>query len=406
MSAKPRMTRSPLLSRLTIAGVALYSLGVVIHLSLNLYEFQWDFKTYYSAANAFLQGLNPYPLETLNEVSGSNIQFRYVYPPLTLWAFAPFVSLPYETSATSFLFLKILATLTLIRLWATCFLDTPHWALFSLFCLFGFNATFYSDFSAGNISVFEQLALWTAFLFFLRERYVAFAALVLLTASFKLAPILFLGLLWCTDYPRKHRLIAASLGVFATSMLLTWLVSPDLFLSFLDNLSQPGGRGWVNPSSFVFISRAVERIGEMTGFQLPPIVSVLTFAVIISALMFIAIATVRNGISLDDPQRAKTVLYFLIVTYALLLPRFKDYSFILLIVPAYFILLKSRLSAIPVLFVLFMIPFHSALPGLGFLANYSSLWLAGFLFYLYVLEFKRVVRGKSDFPNSWFFFIR
>ncbi|MEP0823291.1 MAG: DUF2029 domain-containing protein [Ignavibacterium sp.] len=388
------MARLTLLSRLVVVAVLFYSLGVLLFLALSPDQFQWDFKTYYYAADAFLQGQNPYSLETLKALSGDQVQFRYVYPPLTLWAFVPFALLPAQSATAVFLVLKAIVAVILIRFWATRFLKEPRWPLFALFCLFGMNAALYTDFSAGNISVFEELVLWAAFWFFLRERYGMFCAFILIAASFKLTPLLFLALLWLSDHPRRHRLIALSTAVFAGSLVLTALVSPNLFFSFLDNLDQPAGRGIVNPSSLMFFTSGFERLGALTGMNLPSIIPILAYLAFVVILTVTALRTVRPHLAGRDPDTRMIVLFFLIVTSCLILPRFKDYSFILLILPAYFVVFRSRLQSAPLLLGLFMMPFHSALPGLAFvqtLANYSSLLLAGLLFYLYARE----IRGSS-----------
>ncbi|GJQ21084.1 MAG: hypothetical protein HBSIN02_14390 [Bacteroidia bacterium] len=389
------MQRSSLLSRLALAAILLYFLGVLIFLGCSPDEFQWDFRTYYYAAQAFLQGQNPYPLETLKALSGDRVQFRYVYPPLTLWVFTPFALLPFHSAAVVFLVLKAIVAAYLVRFWGTRFLQEPHWPLFVLFCLFGLNAPFYTDFSAGNISVFEQLVLWAAFSFFLYGRYGMFCGLILIAASFKLLPLLFLALLLVTNHPRRYHLIALSTAVFAASLVLTSLVSPELFASFLDNLDQSPGRGIVNPSSLAFFTSAFDQLRAQTGLDLPPILPVLTYGVLVFGLLVIAVRTIRPHRSNRDPEVKVLVLFFLIVTSALVLPRFKDYSFILLILPAYVMILRSHISSAPLLLILFVMPFHSALPGLVFvrsLANYSSLLLAGLLFYLY----RREIRNSTS----------
>jgi len=386
--------------RILPALLLLYSLGVLLTIALQPSLFQWDFKTYYSAAVAFLKGMDPYSLDVLNEVSASTLQFKYVYPPLTLWAFAPFSVFPYQASSTLFLLLKAATLVLLVRVWIKHFLPQDAGILFFFFCLLAFNSTLYRDFAAGNISVFEQLILWSAFYVFLKEKYVAFCGLILAAASFKLTPLIFIGLLWCTDHPRRHFYVLGSVVLFAFSQLLTFLVSPALFSHFVDNLNQHAGKGFVNPSTLTFITAGLESLERTFDFQAPSYASFLLYSLAVVFVLFVAFGSIRRHIPLKDIETKKLVLFFCIVTYALILPRFKDYSYVLLLVPAFVVLMRSLVRPALLLTLFFMIPFSSTLPGTEFsfsLAKYSSLIQAFVVFLFSVLELRA---GEGQITTS------
>jgi hypothetical protein len=53
----------------------------------------------------------------------------------------------------------------------------------------------YIDLGVGNISSLEQRLMWLAFFFYLQRRLLLFSIFILMAATFKLVPVLFLFLL-------------------------------------------------------------------------------------------------------------------------------------------------------------------------------------------------------------------
>lgn len=186
-----------------LAGVVAVALGLALVWPMWTQpgRWQWDFRVYYLAANAHAIGLDPYDTRALGQLSGVPQTLPFVYPPHVLWLMRPFTSVPYDSAARAYLALKTAAGVGLIALLARAFLADGRDALFWVFSLAAFKGALWLDMRAGNVVVFEQLALWGAFYFFVRDRLAAFCSLVLVAASFKLAPALFLSLLLFVKHP-------------------------------------------------------------------------------------------------------------------------------------------------------------------------------------------------------------
>jgi hypothetical protein len=86
--------------------VALFILHVALHPNQNL----WDFQRDYYSVKAILLGLNPYDHKVIETLAGLKQSYPFVYSPLSLFFFAPFALLSYETAqlaAFVFLLLKL-----------------------------------------------------------------------------------------------------------------------------------------------------------------------------------------------------------------------------------------------------------------------------------------------------------
>src|SRR5690348_16484006 len=168
-----------------------------------------DFDVYYHAAVASRLGLDPY----------AHAEFRtpYQYPPWTLFLFYPFtlVGLPHAYSI--FVGLKILSILFILLLWIRIF-QLRDWPILVILVPFAFGSSLLVDLRAGNISAFEQLLIWTGFYFYVQNKITKFATAICAAASFKLMPILLLGLL-ATRLRRKEVVLMIVFG-FTFCMIL------------------------------------------------------------------------------------------------------------------------------------------------------------------------------------------
>lgn len=369
--------RTPLFSRILSGAVLLYAAGAATYIGLHPEQYQWDFKIYYSAIGELQAGHNPYEL-------------LYLYPPLTLWVFSPFSLFTQPVASVLYLILKSIAFLFLLSIWRKEFLPSDNNTLLPVFLLFAFNATIYTDYAAGNISVFEQLFLWLAFSFLLKNRIAWFCTLVIIAASFKLTPLLFLFLLPLFNVKRSWYYVSLSLGIFAGFLFCSYLLFPSLFHDYLANLHVEGGRGAINPTVFAFASNISEFIGRSHHMEIPGIVPIAAYLCISTAVLFIARRPLAVLARSANPRDRLTLVFFVCVLTALILPRFKDYSYILLLVPTYSIILQSNIPrSRSLLLLLTMLSAHIPLPGLSFISKlwgYYPLFIAGGVFLLYVRE--------------------
>lgn len=393
MNPSPNVGRhpTPWLRILLLTLIALYSLGLIADLFGNQND-QWDFRTYYYAGRDYAEGLDPYELGNLTEVSQTEIDFPFFYPPLTLPFFRLLSGLDLETAAIVFLGLKLLGVAGLVVLWQVAFLDNNHDPLFYLFCLFGFGAALLADLRSGNVTVLEQVALWLAFYALLRNRLLAFSLLVILASMFKLFPILFLGLLLVSESRRKYWYLVGSGLLFLGIHLASYLLQPQLYTDFLLSAQSLDERGAINPSSLAAIRDVFDGLVRRGLLREVVVGEGIVYLVVIVGVVALTTWTARRIGSRDR----RTIIFLACLAYALILPRFKDYGYILLLVPSYFMVTRViRLPGTLLLLVLPMISSRLPVPfGLeGAVSNllwaYYSLVMAGVIWALSVWSLSR-----------------
>jgi hypothetical protein len=170
-----------------------------------------------------------------------------------------------------------------------------------LFFIFAYGATIYSDLVAGNVSIFEQLLLWIGFSELLRGRHLLFALCVIVAAQVKITPILFAGLLIAACEPPK----LDERGVECTSFLA--LVRDVFDLALGKDFTQ---RSLLDEVAFLSIVGAVG----------------------VSSL--IAWLKYRKRALQIDPR---LLICFACVVFVLISPRFKIYSYIVVLAPTLYL---------------------------------------------------------------------
>lgn len=326
------------LAILVVVLLAITATGVLVDLSVNTDLYQQDLQTYYFAGKAHAAGLDPYDITVLSELAQMPVSHPFVYPPSTLALFQLFGVVDFSTAYYLFLAAKAIALLGLLYLWKREFLPRMD-PLFILFALVAYNAALYVDFRVGNIAVFEGLLIWTAFAFLLRGKSLHFGLVILAAASFKIAPILFLGLLLLSSDAKKYTYLAACLSLFAVTQILTYLASPSLYLAFLGNLGGLDERGVINPSTVALMRDASDWLAGISGVAIP---ETLQEGVFVGASVVVGLATWRSLNHLQRvrwPDSGRVAIFLTCLAYALVLPRFKTYSYLILLLPTYFILM-------------------------------------------------------------------
>lgn len=380
-------------SWLATTTLLLYAAVVLMHLTRHPDLFQWDFKIYYYAAQAFAAGLNPYETANLLRLAPAaiNPQLGFAYQPLTLYYFFPFRWLDFPTAYQVFLWGKVVALTGLFFLWRRWFLDPGHGVWLLLFMMVAFNNTVYADLAAGNISVWEQAVLWPALLFFLGGRLGWFSLLIVLLASIKLVPLLFVGLLFLAEDRRRAYtcLVLSGLG-FAALAVLSYLSHPSLFCHFLtQGQGMLSERGVINPSTLAFLTAGVTQAEKVVGVSFPGWTVFALYAAVAAVVITVSGWALHLWQRAGHPDRTRVAVLFGCVVYALVAPRLKNYSYILLMAPAFFILWRSHLASTPhFLLTLMLFSPYPSLPGLEAMAAkllpYYCLFLAYLVWGLYV----------------------
>jgi hypothetical protein len=300
-------------------------------------QYQYDLSAYYYGPLVMKLGGNPYDRTALQKIAGSAVQW-FVYPPITIHLFRPLSLVPYPVAYYAWLVLKLAALAALLGLWRRRFIGEQQFPAFTALCAFGFGSSLVRDLNAGNISIFEQLALWVGIAALLDGRAMAFGLVVALVGQFKLLP---LGLLVLLILPRpRWKALAGSAGVAGLLLGLNLVVYPGLTGEFLRSATGIDQRGENNPASLAVVR---DLIDTLTGFN-----TAHTFADEWSYLLFVvclAGATLWGVLGRahpEDRESDRLVIGFICTAFGLAVPRFKLYSYLLLLVPTWLLLAGTR----------------------------------------------------------------
>jgi hypothetical protein len=226
--------------------------------------------------------------------------------------------------------------------------------------------------------------------------------------------VLFLFLLLFSKEKKKyHYFFGASAG-FLMMQLISYIVAPSLFEEFMRDTA--GRADWeralMNPSTLAFLREAFELLEAKMHISVSFNIQRGLYLAIVAAIVAVTWRAYRAlGSAANDDERIK--IFLACLAYALILPRFKDYSYILLIPPFYFILKKidyMKLSLFIIIALLYTInPAYGILPFPGFdlaftlFSKYHPLLLAYgvwglYLYYIFVLaegSFSRASNSSS-----------
>jgi hypothetical protein len=370
----------------------LYFITLVLHISAHKDQYQWDFRTHRKAAEIFASGSDPYDPDVL--INRKDAHFLYTYPPVTLGFYWLFTLTDDETAFRIFLFAKCILLIGLIFFWKHVFLGQDGDSLFYLFSLLAFNCAVFADLIAGNINLIEQILLWLAFFVYLKKRLVLFCVFALLAASFKMTPVFFLVLLLICDHEKKYTYFMAAGSIFLAYLLVQYLIFPDMFAGFIRNaLTVVGESGAVGPSTEKFVKEIFGMISKMFGPVSPTLITAVVFGLAAIVVLLSGRACLLLKRSLPDREdHQKIILFIVCLVYALIHPRFKDYAYMLLIVPSYYIMKNIRYTkAFPFIFIFAILAApHLMLPGIDILSSivwrYFPLVIAYTIWGLYLYE--------------------
>jgi len=376
----------------------------VFYILFQLYFFpdvyQWDFKSQYHSAKVFLTGGNPYDSETIKSISGT--PWWYAYPPATLWFFGLFTCVEYKTAYYIFLFLKIFATVSLVLFWSKKFLGENISPYFLIFLIISFNSALFRDVRAGNINLFEEIFIWLSFYYFLEHRYAPFSFFILLASAFKLTPIFFLSLLLFSPDKGTIKYFWITTVLFVAYLLLQLIFSPDLFFGFLTGASSTlGESGPYSPSTISLLKTASQYLNQEIGMFVHPVILAFVFASISGSLFIFTIRLYRNPGFQKIKDSDKLLLFSFCLIYSIVHPRMKDYAYILLIVPTYWIIKETCYKNIfPFAFFLCILSSSDiTLPGFGvffiLIWDYYPLILAYIIWFLYAFEINHRIKFTS-----------
>jgi Glycosyltransferase family 87 len=378
----------------TMASFAL-SIARILQ-SHHLQNLQRDLKVYYNSPLLLAEGQDPY---------GDG---GFVFPPIYLQIFRFFSSpFTYDQFYWVFLVAKILTFAILLAIWKKCFLKETQLHIFAIFVWLGFYSTVLIDFQAGNVTVFETMILFLAFLCYLKNYLYLFVFLIILGASIKITPIFFLILLLLT--PNRYSLRYFTLGCvgFLAYAMLNLILFPDLTKQFISQamtrITDETDTGFVNPSSLAFINDTLtSSLDHFSLIPSPMLVDVVYLAVCIwilwtswTAWGLVKITDQRNNYNLSF------LVLFSILVYALIMPRMKNYAYMIAIPSVLFaiehfeILVPRWIVFLPLVLIS---PIYPRPPLFRVFPDYYPLFVASFFWYLYLRELKKKL--ACDRPAS------
>jgi hypothetical protein len=383
--------------------------------------FQWDFKTYYYAAKAYNNSLNPYSVKIASKIAQEEIHHIFSYPPYTLIFFSPFAYFDYSTSYQIFLFIKISCVIFLLFIWKKI-LYLNNDILFYFFCMLAFNSGIMKSITTGNVSLFEQLSLWIALYYYLDKKHVLFCIFIMFSAWYKIILFVFIGLLLFQKKGLKY--IVTTSFIMLVLHLLSLYYTPDLYLRFINiALGTTSESGVTNPVTVYLIKDLLNIIFTViyknsvdNGIWFPLILLSYTVIIFTSYQAF-------KAIDIYPPSSKKYIqLFFLCTLYAILTPRLKDYSYFFMIPSTYYIICNSRhITPYPFLFLCLIysvknldlpgpnMAFH-AVPVLdmnirAIIINYHTLLLSYMIWSIYIYEiFSEAMIYKNKKNNRLYIF--
>jgi hypothetical protein len=354
-------------------------------------RFQYDLKIYYNAPQVLAQGLDPYK------------QGDFDYPPIYLQIFRALSGLfTYGQFRWVFVFAQILSFAILLVIWKRSFLKATRLDVFAVFVWLGLYSPMLLDFQAGNVHVFETTLLFFAFFCFLKDRLRSFVFFTVLAASIKITPIFFLILLLLAPNRYGSRYFALGCVGFLAFGSLNLILFPELTKQFISYSIEiiNNEQGLINPSSLAFIYETLS--GSLAHLGLIPssiLINVIYVAAGIWIFWTISISWTSwrawRLIKITDEGNNFTrsfLILFSILVYTLVMPRMKDYAYMIAI-PSVLLAIERFEISVPrwILFLpLVLLSSGGARPALfQVLWDYYPLFVASFFWYLYVCELEK-----------------
>jgi hypothetical protein len=346
---RPLSSRGALLEAgLFVAGVAVL-VGMFLRVAARPDYFQWDFAVYYHAALGFLRGQNFYDLPTLRGLMAANHSapafqhLSFVYPPITVLWFLPFAALGLGAAFLAYLGLKAVAVVAFVALGRRLVADRWGRAAFPLLTALMLDGALWRDLRAGNVAIFEAAWLLLAFAALRDGRPARFGATLAAATSCKgtLAPLLAVPAFSDKGGARAFARALAGFAWLPLASLAFALLFPAVSRHYAEvsgGLIVPlllADRGRLNSSAF-------QLFAELSRLFFGEVRPTLIAAPIAVWSVYVAVTTWRvlRRRALTPPISAALA----VLAYVLLMPRMKDYTYLIAIVPCLWAIEQSTLG--------------------------------------------------------------
>lgn len=281
----------------------------------NWIPMDWDI--FQSAVTVWDKGGNPYNVTELKAVTGHDYPYRYPY--ITLWFFKALSPMSHVIWWTLF---------SVIIFVIMFFVDKNlDWILFFVLLTSGYM-TLFKNYTIGNIGVVDMLCFVVIFYLIIREKYIYASILLGVSAIFKTVPLVYclIFLLLPIKWYKRVGLMIVSFMALAWMEGISYILNPKLSQSFYHLLffGYPvlDARGFFNPSSMAVLKDFLGAKMWLFAY-VPYVIIIFTFLILIWY-----------------KTKPDTILMISlgILAIMLVIPELKHYSYIMAIIPTYFLL--------------------------------------------------------------------
>lgn len=289
----------------------------------------WDYRVYVAAVKAVNHGQDPYFLPTIYQYTGNSIPFNYApHSLLVLWC----LQFLYIFQSI-WMYYAFLVIFLVVSGYIIVTLDKkPEYLFFITLLLTGFISTYW-NFITGNKEILILFLFACIFYLLVQEKFWQSSLVMGFMGSFTLVPVAFTVLYLVVKRPilKRIQFMLLSIGVVGAIFLLSWLINPALFGSYVKTfqgsasaLYEPSGMS--TPTPFMMFGVL---LNQTNGISVPLIlVSLVYICLVIGASWYV----IRKH--LENPLKVYSLTMFAIF---MILPRTKPYYFIVLAIPLYFL---------------------------------------------------------------------
>jgi hypothetical protein len=337
---------------------------------------QWDFDAYYSALKVWNAGGNPWEMSEVVKAAQGAVH-HFIYPHHTFAFFHLFAFEDICRAKNAYLEARLACVAALMLLWTYGFVRAGARGWFLAFAALGYNAAICRDLVVGNVSLFEQVLIWFGLFSLLRGWLGPFCLLIILASQFKVLPVCLLALVLVTGGRKKWAYLLGSMaacGLIAAGVYLSnpWAARTFAHLAWLVGTMEPGGT--IHPCSLALFREAADallRSSDILGGIQPRQAAGAAYVVFGLAVLGAYVWAVRRGMEVGK------ALFVGVLTYVLLAPRMKDYSYIIALVPTFELIREQMSKPGSIKWLVAGAVVLLAMPGLELLWQYRPLMLAG-----------------------------
>lgn len=309
---------------LILCGILLYLNITTINTAVSSPSTGWDYRVYMGGVDAFNHGKDPYILVNIQDYVGDTLP--YVYPPHMLIFFEIFYF--FQNIGLYRLFIVSLLAMSVYFVAKTD--DKPEYVLYITLLVTGFFSVYW-NFLTGNFAIMSLFLISIMFYLVSKDKFKESAIVNGLMTSITLYPMIFSGAFLAIKRSYKEMLTFAFLAglTFGIIFGLSFLINPSLVQSFINSLFGSTSQmyadrgGMSNPTPYFLFGYISQDNTIVTG-----VISLLYIGLVIGAFYLF---WKKN----NDTFKLYS---FGFLSMFMLLIRIKPYSFVMAVVPIYFLI--------------------------------------------------------------------